>query len=92
MMNKKAMEITLSTVVIGIILLIVLAVVLFIFGSNIGKQNEIIGNQIKAVNDSSQSPSDNSFIKDLLKNSTIFFLGCLSKRRKKTIVYEKNTR
>jgi hypothetical protein len=64
-MNKKAIELSLQAVVIGIILLVVLGVVLYIFGSNIGKQNSIIGGQLDDVNNSI-SGDDTSFVDNLL--------------------------
>lgn len=48
---------SLQLVIIGVILLIVLAVVLYIFGSNIWKQNKLIGGEITKLNDSKNDPS-----------------------------------
>lgn len=44
--NKKAVQLSLQTVVVGIVLLVVLAVVLFIFSRNISAQDTLIGDQI----------------------------------------------
>ena len=50
-MNKKAIELTTSTIVVFALLLIVLVTMIWIFQTYIGKETDIIGEQIESLED-----------------------------------------
>ncbi|MGM5483297.1 MAG: hypothetical protein ACQER9_00075 [Nanobdellota archaeon] len=51
MKNKKSMQMSLQTVIVGVILLLVLAVIIYIFTSRMGEQNEAVGDLQGSVTD-----------------------------------------
>ena len=67
-LGKKA-SMSLQLVIIGIILLVVLAVVLLIFGTNIGKQDKIISTQIGGLGDCFNGEGDCKVIPDTSKET-----------------------
>ena len=60
--NRKAVELSLNFVIIGVILLIVMAIVIFIFASGANKQNSIIGGFLDETNKSAHNPNDDEGI------------------------------
>jgi len=50
-MNKKAIEMTVSTIAVFILVIIVLAVLIFIFKSQFVKETDIIGEKIDSLGD-----------------------------------------
>jgi len=60
-MNKKAIELTLNTIVIAMIVVIVALIIIFIFNHYYGKETKIIGGQIDQLEDYDGDGTSNMF-------------------------------
>jgi len=50
-MNKKSIELAMNTIIIAMIVIIVALIIIFIFNHYYGKETDIVGKQIKGLED-----------------------------------------